>query len=71
MKTHQVINNQGETVKTFEYSNGDYDSWWNAKEKAEKLRALLNKKYQQWFGIMQGCKSQRPWHKKAAIKYSL
>ncbi len=48
---HQVINNVGETVKIFKYST-DYNSWWNAKVKAEKLAKKLRDKYKQWFGII-------------------
>ena len=68
MKTHQVLNNKGETVKTFRYHD-TYMSRRNAKERAEKLRNKLAVKYEEHFGLMLDCKSSEPWHKKAEIKY--
>ena len=63
MESHQVYNNRGETVKTFEYSD-TYESWWKAKEKATRLREKLQNKHNKFFGVATNCKSIKPFLKK-------
>ena len=64
METHQLINNRGETIKTFRYLD-TYSSWWKAQQKAKKLREKLQNKHKKWFGIILNCKSNKSFLKKA------